>query len=359
MSRHVKKLVFFTLTAAACSSTPARTTPSSPAPGPSSTTEPSAADATPKAPPPADPDVIRCGVDDSPVPVGALELDATPGAMGGPLGAASLLGFGAAAARLIALPPAPGGTAALPSVTFDTVATPTEPTIATDAFAQAFGICSDFAAPPRSPDSTAAIAGATTVTRLALTFGATGAPATARLAGAQHLADAPKLARCLVERACSLPPATGRAKTSAELTVTATLSPPVFTGTVEAEFRGNEFSQQMHLRTHGFDRGFEAVPARPGSEAVKKLLKDAATACAKRLPPGDRIRFEHGAELTGGKPPLMGRPGPAAEHARVLAMCIQEELQVPLTKPIAGRGMFVIGLDINPHQRPEPTGGKK
>jgi hypothetical protein len=309
----------------------------------------------------ADPDVIRCGVDDSPVPVtrstppdveGEAEQEEPPlRAAGGVERAATLqaaglrspaLGFPAIGARLIALPAPPGGAAALSSVKMTAVAAPAVPTLDAPSLERVFAPCGELAV----PDPPAAVVDTTTV---AVTFGPTGAPRTARLPAPLRLASASKLARCLVERACALGETASRANTGTSVVVTTTVAPPVFTGTVEATFIGGEFSQAMMVRTRGLDRPGGAARPRPGAETVKKLVKEAALVCARRLPPRGTITFETGLTVVAGAPTPSIARGPTREHATVLSQCVEDELR-PVTAPrVGGKGTFIVSIIIEPH----------
>jgi hypothetical protein len=356
-------VAFFSTVVVACASTPP---PIAEAPPPAPTTPGEAATSTVTERPAvaADPNVIRCGVDESPVPIGEAPRRQPAGEDELPLRVAGadesakrarrfdrsalrspLLGFGQVGARLIALPAPPGGRGALSTIEMTTTLAPASPDFDVRRSIETFTACGDFAL----PDPPAALVDTTTI---ALTFGPNGAPTTARLPAPLPLSGASKLARCLVERACALHEIPSRARSSGSLHVTTTVEPPVFRGTVEATYTGNDFSHMISLRSRGLDRpSGQAARAIPGSEPVKKLVKEATLTCAKRYPPAQTITFEHAVMLQAEQPQVHPIEGPTREHAAVLSKCLRTELEAQGTARsiTQARGTFVFGLVIEPH----------
>lgn len=290
--------------------------------------------ATSSAPPPvlpeepSGPDVVRCGVDDAPVPVGAARggKDARLALLGQPLG-------------IVAMPDPMPQRAALPTVALKIEAK--DPHLPGRALEQLLHVCAEQADPADAGEHA-----------LAISFGSAGAPRTTRPSTPAEGRGPSPFARCLAERACQLPVTPALAGKGTAALVRVTISPPVFRGEV---FAGLSLSPDDPRKK---DR--RATPlVLERIEAFRLRLAAAATGCVERLPPADPMVIETPIEIVDGKPKPFAFP-PSNDHAEVLRLCIQDQLEraLPMLQPLGKlRGVLIASVRVLPHPPPEDEPG--
>ena len=271
----------------ACASTRPATT-HDPSPAPSAMMVPPAEETLP-------PDVVRCGVDDAPVPVGKAAgfRDLRLALLGQPLGIA------------VAMPEPSPSRAMLPTVELKIVGENLG--LPELSLVELFSPCAEQAQPTDAGEI-----------GLGVSFGSSGAPRTSRPAERVPGAGPSPFARCLAERACRLPATAALAGKATKARVSTTFSPPVFRGRVQASY--------AFIPTKpGKNQQRPSKPVEAAIRAISGVVEGAGLLCAKRLPPADDVFFQSALELTNGKPPTVVFQ-PMADHAEVLRTCIEAEL---------------------------------
>lgn len=270
------------------------------------------------------PDVIRCGVDDAPVPVGAGHAvpDRRLALVGQPLG-------------IVAMPDPMPQRAMLPTVALS-IATG-EAGLAKRTLQELLHPCAEQAEHSDAGETT-----------LAISFGSSGAPRTTRPATVGEGRGPSPFTRCLAERACKLPVTPGLAGKSSSASVRVTISPPVFTGTVEAVVALAPLDPRKKDR-----RSTKLVVER--IEAFRQRLQDVGKTCAERLPPADEVSLPAVIEIVDGKlKPFAFQP--SNDHGEVLRQCIQSQLghELPMVLAIGKlTGVFDTSLRLVPAIPPE------
>lgn len=261
---------------------------------------------------PASPDVIRCGVDDAPVPLGlaAPPADLRLALIGQPLA------FGGQ-------PLPPPIRALLPTVT---LAPRVEGvTASTQVLRALFRPCEEHVQVSEDRE-----------VRAEISFGANGSPRTSRptKSGAGGMGPS-AFGRCVAERACQLPKSPSLAGKSATAIIGVTVTPPVFRGVVTATV-----GSSLHPL-----RRPKLPPAKQAKvDALGRIIQAAGLRCAQRLPPADEVFLATMITVpAGGAMPITFDP--SIGHGETLRACIQAELRDGGTKA-AIQGYLYASLKI-------------
>lgn len=353
---------------------------SPPPPAPPPVIPPASTSVAETPPPPVEeplaPGEVRCGIDDGPVPIGTrgddLRRETAEGAFDrGPLLQEDGMFLGKRMMKMEEFDPVPLAGAAKPTVAMNWSLAEGLTTGAS--FEDRANACRDLALPADAGEA-----------KYSVKLAAGGGPVAVRPA---MVGRAPsKLTLCFAASLCALgPQAKGAPARRLDVQLRTTVTPPVFTGTVEIVLTGEHTPKNVGApigRPGRRGRRYVPPPPTPPLTAADKAYlaktvsdaKPGALACAQRTPPAAQLFVSAGAvkvakpaspyQKIDMAPPPRARPQNAdLEYHRQMSQCVRSALEAVLTPPPktfsdTGRVFASATFTPGPEAPPPPSSNK-